>query len=415
MRGLLFGSALLAAIVVAPAAGTAGLPPPWVELAADGALSVRAVVAPGSPCPALTADGAALAATVRPAAGGGFPIDVCEGRAPAATATLAAGGAALPVLAGSLRRVVVIGDTGCRLKGRVAQDCNDARAWPFALLSQKAAARKPDLVIHVGDYHYRESACPPARSGCAGSPHGDNWAAWQADFFAPAAPLLAAAPWVMVRGNHEECDRAGSGWFRLLDPYPPRAACEDATDPYALHLNRLDLLVFDSAVADDDRAQPDAVAFYAGQLAQLFRAMPPHAWLVTHRPFWALREGIGALATPNLNATLQAAIRGEVPPRLDMILSGHVHDFASYAFGGARPAQLVVGTGGDLTYPAVQPAVPGTIIDGLPLEKAFVLQQFGYFVLEHGEDGWDGTLFDADDRVAATCRLDGRDIACRGR
>ena len=56
--------------------------------------------------------------------------------------------------------------------------------------------------------------------GCAGSPYGDNWAVWQKDFFDPAAPLLAAAPWVLVRGNHELCSRGGHGWFRLLDPHP---------------------------------------------------------------------------------------------------------------------------------------------------------------------------------------------------
>ena len=94
-----------------------------------------------------------------------------------------------------------------------------------------AAAKRPDLVIHVGDYYYRVSACPVGRAGCAGSPHGDNWPTWQAELFDPGAPLLAAAPWVVVRGNHEVCRRGGPGWFRLLDPYPARADCPDRTEP----------------------------------------------------------------------------------------------------------------------------------------------------------------------------------------
>jgi len=61
-------------------------------------------------------------------------------------------------------------------------------------LAASVAAAKPDLVIHVGDYLYRESACPPRDSGCARSPHGDDWPTWTADFFAPAAPALLAAP-----------------------------------------------------------------------------------------------------------------------------------------------------------------------------------------------------------------------------
>src|SRR5438034_665211 len=38
------------------------------------------------------------------------------------------------------------------------------------LVTTAAAKLKPDLVIHVGDYLYRESACLPGNQGCAGSP-----------------------------------------------------------------------------------------------------------------------------------------------------------------------------------------------------------------------------------------------------
>jgi hypothetical protein len=99
------------------------------------------------------------------------------------------------------------------------QACNDPEAWTFAEVARAAAAAHPDLVLHVGDYHYRENACPEGHAGCAGSPWAYGWDAWDADFFTPAAPLLAAAPWVMVRGNHEECARAGQGWWLLLDPH----------------------------------------------------------------------------------------------------------------------------------------------------------------------------------------------------
>jgi hypothetical protein len=50
-------------------------------------------------------------------------------------------------------------------------------------------------VIHVGDYLYREDPCPAAaQAQCGGTPSGDNYGAWNADFFKPAAKLLAAAP-----------------------------------------------------------------------------------------------------------------------------------------------------------------------------------------------------------------------------
>ena len=63
-------------------------------------------------------------------------------------------------------RILVLGDTGCRIKGSFLQACNDPVAWPFAGLAKAAADLKPDLVIHLGDYLYRESACPQGNAGC---------------------------------------------------------------------------------------------------------------------------------------------------------------------------------------------------------------------------------------------------------
>ena len=103
----------------------------------------------------------------------------------------------LPLPVSDPQRIVVFGDTGCRIKGKSLQDCSDPAKWPFARIAAEAARLKPDLVIHVGDYLYRESACPPDFAGCTGTPFGDNWPTWDADFFAPAKPLLVVAPWVM--------------------------------------------------------------------------------------------------------------------------------------------------------------------------------------------------------------------------
>ena len=59
-------------------------------------------------------------------------------------------------------------------------------------------------------------------------PVGYGWNVWELDFFAPSARLLAAAPWIMVRGNHEMCKRAGEGWFRFLDHGPFPKKCPNA-------------------------------------------------------------------------------------------------------------------------------------------------------------------------------------------
>ena len=70
----------------------------------------------------------------------------------------------------------------------------------------------------------------------------------------------------------------------------------------------------------------------------------------------------GELTGLTSNQTVQAALRGLVPANLDLVLSGHLHDFLSYEFGPERPPQLVVGTGGD----NLQALPPGSLPHAQP-------------------------------------------------
>ena len=218
----------------------------------------------------------------------------------------------------------MIGDTGCRLKGKEIQACNDPTAYPFAKTAQLAAAWKPDLVLHVGDYHYRENECPASAPGCEGSPWGYGWDAWSADFFSPGAPLLNAAPMVMVRGNHENCFRAGQGWMRFLDPNPFTAArdCNDpARDPagddspaFAVPLGGgAQLVVMDLAYADEaapmDPKDPRAVPILETyRQIDLLSRKAAFTFLATHKSilgFSATQKGGMPHLRPG-NATIQA-------------------------------------------------------------------------------------------------------------
>jgi hypothetical protein len=365
------------------------------------------------PCPEVNVDEATLTSNIRGTPDANYPVQVCIAHTSIAARRITVDGLLVPTLPTDIKRIVVIGDTGCQLKGDFVQDCNDPVKWPFARVAHLAAARHPDLVIHVGDYHYRETPCPESRPGCTGSPYGDNWAVWRKDFFDPAAPLLGVAPWVLVRGNHEMCSRGGHGWFRLLDPHPNADQCVDTTPPYAVNLPPLHLLIFDSADADDASVNAGKVAVYRRQLQALLTDPPPHAWLLTHRPVWALEQGPGVKVGDTVNATEQAAIRDLVPANLDMVMSGHVHDFTSYDFGSRRPAQLVVGVGGDANDAITQPAKPGIAIDGLNIRRVLAIADHGYFVLHRTTLGWTGTVYAITDQVLAHCRLHGRDVNCR--
>jgi hypothetical protein len=204
------------------AAETATLEAAYVVLGRDGAVG-RAILSGTRECPAIIFDGAAQPMQLRAEPEGGahpaFPVLVCEALIPPGTTDAAISERKLPLPKSTIATIAVFGDTGCRLKDAEAQplarrnsdhlhegyfqNCDDPAQWPFPQISRIAAGQKPDLVIHVGDYLYRESPCPTGDAGCAGSPHGDDWPAWKADFFAPAAPLLATAPFIVVRGNHE--------------------------------------------------------------------------------------------------------------------------------------------------------------------------------------------------------------------
>ncbi|MGZ9086891.1 MAG: hypothetical protein ACXW3R_15460 [Rhodoplanes sp.] len=191
----------LAVLAPSPAAAQSGkIETAYVVLGEDGAIA-RAILSNTSECPTIDVGGVAERMSVRAGADAAFQVLVCEAPIPPGTSSAAIGGRRLPVPQATLGPIAAFGDTGCRLKaadkeksdhdhsgaGRF-QDCDKGSKWPFSRLSATAAARKPGLVIHVGDYLYRESPCPTGDIGCKGSPYGDNWATWQADFFSAGGP-----------------------------------------------------------------------------------------------------------------------------------------------------------------------------------------------------------------------------------
>jgi hypothetical protein len=420
----------------------------WTELVGDphtapdpqpaGHIVLR-VITSGTACPPATADGHPLRLTVRQPPTAAFPVTTCQATPPPSARKIAVAGITLAAKPERLQRIIVIGDTGCRLKGDQVQDCNDPRRWPFSLVAARAAARHPDLVIHVGDYYYRESPCPATTPGCSGSPHGDAWPSWEADLFTPVAPLLTSAPWIFVRGNHEQCWRGADGWFRFLDAGATPQRCEDdiATPAFTVRIDGLTLNVMDSADTEDVTAPANLVALWNKQLDELGSATETgHGWILTHRPIWGVdpkvvgkprpggkdaateAEGMAPLL-PGFNAvdfpvnhTEQVATDTRKLAGTDMVLAGHVHLFTTLSFGASRPVQLIVGNGGD--NPNIAVAGPPTrteTIDGMSA-SVYQLQRYGYFVMDRTKDGWHGTAYSIDDIILGTCNFIGRQASC---
>jgi predicted phosphodiesterase len=300
----------------------------------------------------------------------------------------------LPILVQEPKKIVVFGDTGCRMKGKYVQNCNDPNEWPYPKMMELAAREKPDLVIHVGDYLYRETPCPldpktgKQMSQCAGVAWGNGWGGWKADFFTPASPLLRTAPWIFVRGNHELCARAGEGWFRFLDPRVLDKNCSDRTETYRVEFPSLKMSVLDSSSADDDKASDESVQYFTNQI-HLIQAGGASDWVLTHRPFWS----------GPINQTLQESARNAglsvKGSPFDLIVAGHVHLFEAFTFYDHGPSQLVLGNGGtqmnDEEFVKAMRALSKS--DSRKIKKAIVKRDFGYLVLDQeDQESWSGEV-----------------------
>ena len=384
----------------------------WIAYGSDALPHLRAIAEPGAACPAARADDHDLPLTPRMAPDQAFPVTVCDGPLPKGAIRVSVGGIDLRAPVAEPRRIVVLGDTGCRIKGVTVQSCNDPKAWPFPTLAANAARENPDLIIHVGDYHYRESPCPAGIGRCDGSPWGDNWTTWNADFFTPAKPLLTAAPWVMIRGNHESCQRAGQGWTHLLDPDAanPGRICNPAHKPYGVPLGGVTLAVIDDADAGDTGTDAAGQARLRHDLDEF--AGLPALWLGTHHPphgvFATLpRTGLGA------NPALSAILGTQPPANLGLMLSGHIHLFQASNFDNGMPPQLVAGNGGDTLD-----SLPVFRLDGLSsgqwtIHDGVSAIEFGYLVFERDGAAWTITAHRADASVLTRCRLANKRIDCR--
>lgn len=411
----------------------------WLELGPGGERIAR-IITTDTTCPALEVDGRTVTMQVRALPDPPmFPVLTCEAIVPAEAAHATIGDAVLPLPRATTERIAVIGDTGCRIEdGHVSQACNDPSAWPFAglahavaevvawltgepahgdfkNLARSIAALDPDLIVHVGDYLYRESPCPEGDPGCADSPYGYNWETIEADFFAPAEPLFRTAPIALTRGNHESCNRAGAVWFRFLDPRPYDPDCVNYNEPYAIEVGGLQLLMFDSSNASDTSVDPAQVAVYRLQLDEMRRLAGPRSFVVTHRPFWVFGhagEMDGQEVLFRDNPTLQAASENQLPSGVEAVLSGHVHLFQLLSFDQARVPQLVVGNSGTELDPAVTTPLDGLEIAGATVAVGETLDQFGFATMEAAGAGWHLTVRDMGGGVLRECTIAGTQVGC---
>ncbi len=374
-----------------------------------------------------------------------FPVLVCESILPSHPGSVMLGDRSLPLPKDVPNRIIVVGDTGCRMKksDNAFQPCNDPVKWPWKAVADRAAKFNPDLVIHTGDIHYRENACPEGLADCAGSPWGYGFDAFDEDLFKPAARLLASAPWIFVRGNHESCDRAGQGWWRFLDPHPlqPGQDCNlaandskgDFSDPYAVSIAAdTQLIVFDSSKTGTKILSESDPVFvtYKAQVdkASAIAAKVPHSIFMNHHPILGLAPNIkpGKESYYPGNEGMQSVMEKAwpkllFPPNVNALFSGHIHVFQMTSFSTPHPTQFISGNAGSwVDEPNFESLPQGASTYGPAVIDQFTTtNQYGFMTMERVWDkntqtgaDWVMREWDVDGRLLTTCLLSGSKGKC---
>ncbi|MFM2006893.1 MAG: hypothetical protein RLZZ09_2548 [Pseudomonadota bacterium] len=399
-------------------------------------------------------------------------VNVCEVRIPKGISSAQIGGKSVPHrIPVKVRRLGILGDTGCSIEpdplapGADVQNCNDPKSWPLAQISESLAKNRPDVLLYLGDFQYREGNCPESqKEWCGGTPSPvtgwvernegtfpfpDTAYIWLADFILPAAPLLAQTPMVVVRGNHEECHRGGVGYYLFFHPEwqngdacaPTGQTTPDITSPnYVVNLpisqqRRLRLVVMDSAISPNrnDRAP---VPFLNTQKQDLYKDAfaksqgSSETWLLTHRPIFSILSSNSEYKerdTPWTSKEEQVASYGFIS-QYNLILSSHLHLAQAVQVPGI-PGQLTIGNGGALLDTPTGYVIPpfGPLADSnnqpinigmtpyAPASHLWTSVSFGYSIAVPKADrsGWTFSMRTPDGFQAASCELTGQQIHCQ--
>jgi hypothetical protein len=367
----------------------------------------RAIVPAGLSCPAVQVTNQGKTSSVPMAVrspgattGTAFTaVTVCSAALPKGARSATILGTSIPAaMPKAAQTIAYLADTGCRIK-KTVQNCASPQGWPLGLNASLIAQRDADLIVHGGDYIYRETACPASSAAkCGGSPEPtkgepfiDNAALWFADFFDPVAPMLSTAPIVAARGNHEACDTAGNGFFLFMDPRPSTAgSCAPkgksvpvvqspswATDVSLGGGRSVRLVVVDSANGWDSVPSPFLPKQRASyqQAANLAKGASD-AWLVVHRPLFGITSEVYSTRgdhywVPWISAD-QAAAGSGLLGSYSLIVSGHEHLSQAVQVPG-QPPQFVAGAGGTALNPKSGYSTPKygplTFADGSPMSS----------------------------------------------
>lgn len=368
----------------------------WSQVIPENKLSVRAIV-DSDACPIAYVDGKGIEMLNRSSSNNGNHIEtVCELLVERDAHNISIDDLQIPVLPEQVNKIAFIGDTGCRVNMLFQQECNSVDSWPLKKNLDSIALHKPDLIIHVGDYHYRKTKCRVAKK--CGDIYGYNKEAWYADWFEPAKDISQQSTFLFVRGNHESCDRAHEGWFKYLDSYPfSPEKCENFVSSWSLDTGPMEFFIFDSSYGDDLFATKSEIDAFKAQFNALTQNRP--TWFLTHRPLWrSPKKKFLALASHGHLGQIEA-FGDKFPENVAAIVSGHIH-IAQILLMANAPDQIIVGNGGALLHAQDQEPIYKNVEFNYPNDKNYLAHEvrnvfgFGFAILNL--DDYEFTFYDQD-------------------
>lgn len=129
---------------------------------------------------------------------------------------------------------------------------------------------------------------------------------WELDFFKPAKPSFKKTPWILVRGNHEDCNRAHEGYSQMLATAPFSETCLAYEEPDIIALKDLTIVNFDSSsLPDSIMADEKITKMWTNRLLAINKQLEVNKhksiWFVSHKPLYGLVK-MGTQAAPtNIN------------------------------------------------------------------------------------------------------------------
>jgi len=251
--------------------------------------------------------------------------------------------------------------------------------------------------------------------------------------------LLAVAPWLFVRGNHESCFRAGQGWFRFVDGLPWTSArnCNDPahdaqgdfSDPYVVSISKnSQFIVFDSSKSSGKAYSPEDAAFlkYQSQMkmAAQLAAGKAESFFINHHPLLAAAP----VSDPQRfraggSGGLQSVFGSLEPQRLfpanvSVAMHGHVHLFEAISFKTDHPVSLVMGNSGSMNEGAAPNAIKPTdrIYKDAVVENYAGRSEYGFATMdrveESGQEAWVLTEFSTEGVPVIRCKISAGKSRC---